>query len=251
MQNRSVNNAIYEQLGDRWYEADDDPVALLRAESKLRNPWVAACLRDSFGARPVRLLDVGCGGGFLTNYLAAAGHDVTGLDNSATSLAVAARHDFTGRVDYRLGDALKMPFENGSFDVVCALDFLEHVDDLNAAVAEVGRVLALDGLFFFHTFSRNRLCWLVIIKGCEWFVKNTPRDMHVLPLFVDPSELEGVMNAHGMRGEVLRGTRPCFDAAMWRMLRTGIVPREFSFKFCNSTVLGYSGFARKRSAEPV
>jgi len=60
---RPVNNAIY-ALGDRWYSADDDPVALLRAESRLRNPWVAARVVTSVGAR-ARVLDIGCGAGFL------------------------------------------------------------------------------------------------------------------------------------------------------------------------------------------
>src|SRR6202044_1133042 len=69
----SVNNDIYHTLGDRWYKAQDDPIALLRAESRLRNPWVAEELRARFAGRALRILDVGCGGGFLSNYLAAQG----------------------------------------------------------------------------------------------------------------------------------------------------------------------------------
>jgi 2-polyprenyl-6-hydroxyphenyl methylase/3-demethylubiquinone-9 3-methyltransferase len=90
---RPVNNAIY-ALGDRWYSADDDPVALLRAESRLRNPWVAARVVTSVGAR-ARVLDIGCGAGFLANALAREGHEVTGIDASAESLVIAARHDET------------------------------------------------------------------------------------------------------------------------------------------------------------
>jgi 2-polyprenyl-6-hydroxyphenyl methylase/3-demethylubiquinone-9 3-methyltransferase len=245
VENRPVNNAIYESLGDRWYTAQDDPVALLRAEARLRNPWIRERITTQLGVRPVRVLDVGCGAGFLTNYLAADGHEVTGLDNSRESLAVAARRDLTGRARYHHGDALALPFESGSFDVVCALDFLEHVDDIEGTVSEMARVLSVRGLFFFHTFDRNWLSWLVVIKGVEWFVKNTPRDMHVLSYFVKPSELTALVETKGMDVIELLGSRPCFDKHMWKMLCTGTVPPDFGFTFSPSTRLGYTGIARK------
>ena len=105
---RAVNNALYDTLGERWYAADDDPVALLRAESRLRNPWVAERIHAHFAGRidPVRVLDVGCGGGFLSNHLSKEGFEVDGLDASADSLAVATRHDPTRNVRYTRGDEI-------------------------------------------------------------------------------------------------------------------------------------------------
>jgi 2-polyprenyl-6-hydroxyphenyl methylase/3-demethylubiquinone-9 3-methyltransferase len=241
-----VNNAIYDQLGERWYTAQDDPVALLRAESRLHNPWVRDRIRQVFNGRRCTVLDIGCGAGFLSNAVAEDGHQVTGLDASADSLAVAARHDRTQRVRYHSGDALALPYRDRSFDVVCAMDFLEHVETPAAVVAEVARVLAPGGLFFFHTFHRGWLSWLFVIKGVEWFVRNTPRDMHVLRLFIKPCELDGLCRAHGLERIELRGTRPLFDAAMWRMLRTGVVPEGFGFTFTSSTRLSYCGIACKR-----
>ncbi|HEX4335136.1 MAG TPA: bifunctional 2-polyprenyl-6-hydroxyphenol methylase/3-demethylubiquinol 3-O-methyltransferase UbiG [Polyangiaceae bacterium] len=242
---RPVNNAIYSALGDRWYDADDDPVALLRAESRFRNPWIGGELARAFPGRPCAVLDVGCGAGFLTNHLAKDGHRVTGVDMSEESLHVARSRDDTGNVQYRRADALALPFAPATFDVVCALDVLEHVEDPAHLVAEAARVLSPGGLFFFHTFDRNALSWLVIIKGVEWFVKNTPRDLHVLRLFVTPEELTAACRREGLAVTELFGSRPRIDRAFFTLLRSGRVPHDFSFTRTRSTRLAYTGFARK------
>lgn len=240
-----TNNAIYDDLCDRWYDADDDPVALLRAESRMRNPWVERLIAEQLGAGTKRVLDVGCGAGFLSNALAASGHAVTGLDAAAGALAVARTHDATGRVRYDVGDARALPYDDGAFDVVCAMDFLEHVDDPARVIAEAARVLAPGGLFFFHTFNRNLLAWLVVIKGVEWFVRNTPDDMHVLGLFLKPAEVRAMCAAQGMAIVELHGSRPKLDAAFARMLVTRTVPRDFSFTFTRATTIAYTGVARR------
>jgi 2-polyprenyl-6-hydroxyphenyl methylase/3-demethylubiquinone-9 3-methyltransferase len=246
--NHPVNNALYDTLGERWYTADDDPVALLRAESRLRNPWVAERIHAHFADRngQVRILDVGCGGGFLSNHLSKEGFEVDGLDASADSLAVATQHDPTRTVRYTRGDALSLPFADASFDVVCAMDFLEHVEDPARVVTETDRVLRPGGLFFFHTFNRNLLAWLVVIKGVEWFVKNTPKDMHVLRLFIKPGELGRMCEASGLKVVELHGSAPVVGSlAFWKMLATRVVPRDFRFRFAKSTRIAYTGFAER------
>jgi 2-polyprenyl-6-hydroxyphenyl methylase/3-demethylubiquinone-9 3-methyltransferase len=242
---RPVNNAIYDELGERWYHAHDDPVALLRAESRLRNPWVAEQIERAFGPGPQRVLDVGCGGGFLSNYLAERGHRVTGLDAAARPLEVARAHDETRSAHYEQGDARALPYADSCFDVVCAMDFLEHVEDPARVISEVARVLVPSGLFLFHTFNRNWLAWLVVIKGVEWFVKNTPRDMHVLHLFMTPEEVAATCRSHGLTPIGFVGSRPCIDRAFFRMLATGNVPASFSFKHTRSTQIAFTGAARK------
>jgi len=239
-----VNNAIYTELGQRWYDAQDDPVALLRAESGLRNPWVQSGIVAA-GLQEASVLDIGCGGGFLSNYLACQGHRVTGLDESAEALGVAASRDVTGAVRYAQGDALDLPFESASFDVVCAMDFLEHVEDPERAIGEAARVLRPGGLFYFHTFNRNPLAWLIVIRGVEWFVKNTPRHMHVLHLFLKPSEVDAMCGRAGLGPASFVGTRPRLDRAFAKMLWTREVPHDFSFVFTRSTLLGYSGWTRR------
>jgi 2-polyprenyl-6-hydroxyphenyl methylase/3-demethylubiquinone-9 3-methyltransferase len=241
-----IDNSIYDELGERWYTATDDPVALLRAESRLRTSWVIAELVAQFGPRPLAILDVACGGGFLANPLAQAGHDVTGIDLSLDSLAVAGRHDDTASVAYLPMDARSLSFPNEHFDVVCMMDFLEHLPERDEVIREAARVLKPGGWFFFHTFNRTPLSWLIAIKGVEWFVQNTPRHMHVLELFLKPSELRAICTRHGLAVEVLRGVRPrVFSRAFLKLLFTGRVDDRFEFLFTRSQQIGYCGRARK------
>lgn len=241
---RAIDNDWYGELGERWYEAEDTPIALLRAEARHRNPWIASEIERRFD-RPAAVLDLGCGAGFLANYLAERGHVVTGIDTLPENLYVAKLYDRSRAVRYRVGDACALPFEDGSFDVVCAMDLLEHVEDADRLIAEASRVLAPGGMLFFHTFDRNWLANLVVIKGVEWFVANTPKDLHVLRLFRRPTEVTQMCRAHGLAVVELRGSRPCFGRPLWRMLATGRVGNDFAFTFTGSTRIGYSGYACK------
>ena len=245
---RAINNAWYADLGARWYTAEDTPIALLRAEARHRNPWIAAAVTRLHDGRACAVLDLGCGAGFLANDLGARGHRVTGLDTVAENLAVASHHDRSGRVTYQLGDACALPFADASFDVVCAMDLLEHVEHPDRLIAEASRVLGPSGLMFFHTFNRTWLANLIVIKGVELFVANTPKDLHVLRLFITPDELTAMLRAHGLELVELRGSRPRFRWPLWRMLLTGKVADDFAFTFTASTSLGFTGYARKADA---
>jgi 2-polyprenyl-6-hydroxyphenyl methylase/3-demethylubiquinone-9 3-methyltransferase len=125
------------------------------------------------------------------------------------------------------------------------MDLLEHVEEPHRLIAEASRVLRPGGKFFFHTFNRNWLANLIVIKGVEWFVKNTPSDLHVLRLFHTPAELTAMLRARGLDIVDLRGSRPRFRWPLWRMLVTGRVGDDFAFTFTPSTKLGYTGIAKK------
>jgi len=241
----TVDNALYGTLGEAWYDADDSPIALLRAEARHRNPWVAETLATSLTEPHPAVLDLGCGAGYLTNFLAERGHRVTGIDTSAEALAVAHRHDATASVEYLVGDACALPFPDGRFDAVCAMDLIEHVAEPERLVAESARVLRPGGLFFFHTFNRTWQAHLIVIKGVEWFVRNTPRDMHVIDLFRSPEEVATWCRRARLEPLCLMGSRPRFGWPLWRMLATGRVGDDFRFRFTRSTRLGYTGYARK------
>lgn len=245
MKKPNVNNDYYHDLGDQWYEADDDPVAILRVEQRVKNPWVHSRIQQQFSRTDLSIADIGCGAGFLTNDLGKIYTHVHGLDASETSLRVAESRDTTGRVQYQLGDAYALPYEDQSMDVVCAMDFLEHVDDPEKVVSECARVLKPGGLFFYHTFNRNLLSWLIVIKFMEWFVPNTPKHLHVLHLFIKPIELKQMMQNNDLINLEIRGIGPKFNSGLVRSIFSRRVLPGFGFHLTSHTTLGYIGFSKK------
>lgn len=238
-----VDNSIYDRLGDRWYEAYDDPVALLRAESKVKEAWIEKRLPVK---SDLKILDQGCGAGFVSNSLARKGHDLTGVDLSQESLVVARKHAPNSKVKYIEADALATGLPDNYFDVVVSLDFLEHVEDPAASIMEAARVLKPGGLYFFHTFNRNLLSWLTVIKLVEWFVPNTPKHMHVLRLFIKPSELASYCHNCGLEPTEWTGIRPeLFTFSNLTGIFKRRVPEDFSFKLTESKLMSYMGMARK------
>lgn len=239
-----INNSFYGDLGERWYKAYDDPIALLRAENKAMFPWILNKIRQ-FCDHKSDVLDVGCGAGFLSNQLARQGYKVTGVDIEEDVLEVAKKHDVTNTVEYKTADAYKLPFSDGSFDVVTAMDFLEHVDKPQNVIAEFSRVLKPGGLFFFHTFNRNWLAKIMAIKLLEWFVKNTPKNMHVIDLFIRPEEIQQYCKDVSMDVMGMVGVMPKISSIDWNMIKTGVVSRNMEFTLTKSTRVSYLGVARK------
>lgn len=246
MRPREIDNTIYEAYGDRWYTAFDDPVAILRAETRVKIPWIIGKLDGHFGHRDLQLLDVGCGGGFVSNALSAHGiAQVTGIDLSPSSLDVARRWDRTARVNYVIGDAYHLPMADSSFDCVTALDVLEHVENPALVIKECARVLRPGGLFLFQTLNRNWVAGLVGIKFIEWFVRNTAPDMHLLRMFIKPAELTRYCEDSGLRMQEITGIRPRFSTIPLKSYFERVVPEQLEFQLTRSRLLAYMGCAQK------
>lgn len=129
------------------------------------------------------------------------------------------------------------------------MDLLEHVENPQALVREASRLLRPGGLFFFHTFNRTALSWLLVIKGVEWCVKNTPPHMHVLRMFIKPRELEAMCKDVGLRFQEVRGLNVKFKSkAFWKMVLTRSVPDDLKFVFTDSLSMGYCGVATKSNS---
>ena len=158
--------------------------------------------------RGKRVLDVGCGGGILSEAMAALGADVTGIDAGKDALTVARLHlrQSDLRVDYRLGTAERFAAEApGRFDVVACMELLEHVPDPGAIVAACGRLAAPGGQVFFATLNRNPKSFLFAIVAAEYLLRLVKRGTHTYQRFVKPVELQRWALASGLRALDLTG----------------------------------------------
>ncbi|MCW6506588.1 bifunctional 2-polyprenyl-6-hydroxyphenol methylase/3-demethylubiquinol 3-O-methyltransferase UbiG [Lichenifustis flavocetrariae] len=157
-----------------------------------------------------RILDLGCGGGYMAEALAERGAHVVGVDPSGAAIAAARDHAQAGGllIDYRVGVGEAIPVESRMMDIVVCVDVLEHVVDLDAVLAEVGRVLRPGGLFVFDTINRTRLAVFVIVTLGESMLRLLPRGTHDPAKFIRPTDLRARLKAHGFTPSRMVGFGP-------------------------------------------
>jgi len=195
--------AKFEQLASRWWDAASE-FKPLHDINPLRVEFIDA-------RAPVRgktVLDVGCGGGILTEALAARGAHVMGIDLGEAPLAVANLHlkESGLRVDYRRVSAEDLAQERpAGFDIVTCLEMLEHVPDPASTIAACAALVKPGGHVFFSTINRNPKSWLFAIIGAEYVLNLLPRGTHEYLKFIKPSELERWSRAAGLKLQELTG----------------------------------------------
>lgn len=242
-----VNNAFYDHLGDTWFEGDDHPIALLRAESRVKIDYTLD-VTTSLGLGPgARLLDVACGAGLVSFPLAEAGYVVEGVDLAEGAIAEAlARTPAELPVSFRVGDAYALDAEDASFDAVLLLDMLEHVERPADVLAEAARVVRPGGAVVFHTFNRTPLAWLLAIHGFKVVTPGGPPHIHVYDLFIPPRDLRRDAEAVGLEVREIRGVHPIVNWAFWRSVWRRRVDPGFSFEIGGPPWIGYIGYAVRR-----
>ncbi|NBW82985.1 3-demethylubiquinone-9 3-O-methyltransferase [bacterium] len=152
------------------------------------------------------VLDLGCGGGFVSEELARRGARVVGVDPSAPLLGVAKQHSLSGglSIDYRVGTGEQIPAPDAAFDVVVCVDVLEHVADLEKVLKEVHRVLKPGGLFLYDTINRTAFSFAWMIVALEWISGRIPRGTHDWRKFIRPDDLTQMLSRSGFspKGQV-------------------------------------------------
>lgn len=195
--------AKFDRLASRWWDPDGESRPLHDL-----NPTRLAYVAQRASLRGARVLDVGCGGGLLSEALAAAGADVTGIDLAAGVLDVARLHLYeTGvKVDYREISAEALAVEQpGRFDVVTCMEMLEHVPDPGSVIAACARLLKPGGYWFASTLNRTPQAFALGIVGAEYLLRLLPRGTHHYRQFIRPSEMAAALRASGLDLEDLRG----------------------------------------------
>jgi 2-polyprenyl-6-hydroxyphenyl methylase/3-demethylubiquinone-9 3-methyltransferase len=166
----------------------------------LRLDWIER-LAGPAGLRGKRVLDVGCGGGILSESMAARGAQVTGIDLGEKPLGVARLHLLESglSVDYRAISAEELAIEQpSSFDVVTCMEMLEHVPDPTRTVAACAALAKPGAHLFFSTINRNPKSFLFAIIGAEYVLKMLPRGTHDYAKFITPAELARMCRQAGL-----------------------------------------------------
>jgi 2-polyprenyl-6-hydroxyphenyl methylase/3-demethylubiquinone-9 3-methyltransferase len=194
-------------LSDEWW-AEDGPMAPLHKLNPVRLAWIKGEIAGHFGrdAKAVdalsglRILDIGCGGGILTEPLSRMGAIVTGIDPSPEVVAAARLHagqqDLT--VDYRTTTAEDLAGQSERFDVVTALEVVEHVIDIGAFTATCASLVKPGGMMIVSTINRTPKAFLLAIVGAEYVLRWLPRGTHTYDKLVTPDELRAALSAAGL-----------------------------------------------------
>jgi len=158
----------------------------------------------------LRVLDLGCAGGFMSEALAARGAQVTGLDPASEAIAAAVAHaKVSGRtIKYDVGVGEALPYADESFDAVVCVDVLEHVSDLPRVLREVSRVLRPGGMFLFDTINRGFLGRFVTVTIAEGWLRLVPPGTHDPDLFIAPAMLRSALADVGLRAGSFTGLGP-------------------------------------------
>lgn len=194
-------------MAEAWW----DPLGKFKPLHRM-NPVRVEYIRDSaaahFGRAPgaaqplagLTLVDVGCGGGLLTEPMARLGAEATGVDATARNIEIARLHaDQTGvKVTYLACAAEDLVAAGKTFDIVLAMEIVEHVADVDAFLGALSRLLNPGGLLFMATMSRTAKSYALAIIGAEYILRWLPRGTHDWSRFVKPSELARGLRRHGL-----------------------------------------------------
>ena len=193
----------FEELASRWWDKNSE-FKPLHDINPLRANWI-----DNIA--PVaekKVLDVGCGGGILSESLAQRGADVTGIDMGDAPLGVARLHQLESglSIDYQKSTAEEFAKDHeNTFDIVTCLEMLEHVPDPSSVINACAKMVKPGGTVFFSTINRNPKAFLFAIVGAEYLLRMLPRGTHEYGKFIRPSELANWSRDAGLQVNQMTG----------------------------------------------
>ncbi|MGL4456214.1 MAG: bifunctional 2-polyprenyl-6-hydroxyphenol methylase/3-demethylubiquinol 3-O-methyltransferase UbiG [Plesiomonas sp.] len=205
--NRNVDDheiAKFEAVASTWWDLEGEFKPLHRI-NPLRLSYILDATEGVFGKK---VLDVGCGGGILSESLAREGAHVTGLDMGAEPLQIARLHALESGVDVNY---IQQTVEEhadqhaGQYDIVTCMEMLEHVPDPESIVRACARLVKPNGHVFFSTLNRNPKSFLFAIVGAEYLLRMVPKGTHNFKKFIRPSELLHWIDATPLREQDIMG----------------------------------------------
>lgn len=220
--------ARFAALAETWWDPEGPMRPLhVMAPTRIglvRDRAAAAFARDPAQDRPfagLSLLDIGCGGGLMAEPMVRLGFAVTAIDAAEKNIAVARRHagQMGLAIDYRAVPVEAIAAAGSQFDVVLALEIVEHVADLDAFLAAAVAALKPGGLMVLSTLNRTARAFALAIVGVEYVLGWLPRGTHDWRKFVQPSELAAGLRRAGARVTELAGMSYSPFAGRWSITR--------------------------------
>ena len=189
---------IYQSFAPHWWDGSQRWSRVLRNIVPARMKYFSTIIDEWHGKL---VLDLGCGGGFMSECLARQGARVIAVDPSASVIQVANEHARKQglTIDYRAGWAENIPIDDNSVDCVICVDVLEHVDDLEQVLDQIQRVLRVGGLLLFDTINRTPLAVLAVVHLGETVLRFLPRGIHDPAKFIKPFELQSKLSRRGFK----------------------------------------------------
>jgi 2-polyprenyl-6-hydroxyphenyl methylase/3-demethylubiquinone-9 3-methyltransferase len=187
----------FEKLAGRWW----DPHSEFKPLHEI-NPLRLDYIDAHAPLHGKHVIDVGCGGGLLTEGMAVRGAQVTGIDMGKAPLSVARLHQHESglEIDYRQITAEQLAEEQaGSFDTVTCMEMLEHVPEPSTTISACAKLLKDDGYLFLSTINRNPKSYLFAVIGAEYILGLLPRGTHDYSRFISPSEMESWARQSGLQ----------------------------------------------------
>ncbi len=195
--------AKFEALATRWW----DPESEFRTLHQI-NPLRLDFINERAPLEGKKVLDVGCGGGILSESMATRGARVTGIDMGEKPLSVAKLHlkESGLEVDYRQTTTEALAIEEPeSFDIITCMEMVEHVPDPASVINACSRLVRPGGELFFSTINRTPKAWLFAIVGAEYLLNILPKGTHSYEKFIRPSELEKWARESGLVSKEITG----------------------------------------------
>ena len=186
----------FSELASRWWDKTSE-FKPLHAINPLRLDWI----KEHCALEKQRVLDIGCGGGILTESLAISGASAKGVDLSKKALQVAKLHalETSTPVEYELISAEDLAAkEPGQYDVITCMEMLEHVPNPRSIVQACATLAKPGATLFFSTLNRNPKSYLMAIIGAEYILKLLPKGTHEYAKFIKPSELASFTRHAGL-----------------------------------------------------
>ncbi|HQS36840.1 MAG: bifunctional 3-demethylubiquinol 3-O-methyltransferase/2-polyprenyl-6-hydroxyphenol methylase [Methylotenera sp. 24-45-7] len=193
----------FAQLAHKWWDKNSEFKPLHEI-----NPLRLNYINNIAPLNNKRVLDVGCGGGILSESMYFKGADVTAIDLGEKALSVAKLHQLESgaKVDYRYISVEQLASEQpASFDVVTCMEMLEHVPDPAAVIAACAQLVKPGGMVFFSTINRNPKAYLYAVIGAEYVLNLLPKGTHDYAKFIKPSELSAWARQAGLNVSGLKG----------------------------------------------